>query len=182
MVKHFYFFYTYYQYMNNYKNKGMYSEDLVNKTCEYYLVNEIAFISKRFLPIQILEKKENKVKGILLNKSTVDYNGMYNGLYIDFEVKETNKDYFNLDILKKHQKEHLFLINKLNGISFLIVGFISEQDHFFALNYKDIIKLSDQKIKKINLDYCYKNFFNIKIIFPGILDLISFLNWNNKLM
>ena len=59
--------------MNNYKNKGMYSEDLVNKTSQYYLVNEIAYISKRFLPIQILEKKENKIKGLLLNKSTVDY-------------------------------------------------------------------------------------------------------------
>ncbi|MGL5246301.1 MAG: Holliday junction resolvase RecU [Mycoplasmoidaceae bacterium] len=162
--------------MNNYKNKGMYLEDLLNNTCNYYLINEIAYIAKRFLPIQILEKKDNKVKGLLLAKSTVDYSGLYNGLYIDFEAKETNKEFLNLNILKSHQKKHLFLINKLNGISFLIIGFINNEDHFFALKCEDIINLSESKIKKIDINYCYKNFFNIKIIFPGILDIVGFLN------
>ncbi|MGL4617264.1 MAG: Holliday junction resolvase RecU [Mycoplasmoidaceae bacterium] len=162
--------------MNIYKNKGMYLEDLLNKTCNYYLLNEIAYITKRFLPIQVLERKENKVKGLLLDKSTVDYNGLYKGLYIDFEAKETNKKYLNLNVLKNHQKKHLFLINRLNGISFLIIGFINNEDHFFVLKCEDINNLIKNKIKKIDIDYCYENFFSIKIIFPGILDLVGFLN------
>ncbi|MGL5640091.1 MAG: Holliday junction resolvase RecU [Mycoplasmoidaceae bacterium] len=162
--------------MNNYKNKGMYLEDLLNKTCNYYLINEIAYIKKRFLPIQIIEKKENKIKGLLLDKSTVDYNGLYKGLYFDFEAKETNKEFISLSILKNHQKNHLFLINKLNGISFLIIGFINNEDHFFALKCEDINNLNKNKIKKIDINYCYKNFHNIKIIFPGILDILGFLN------
>ncbi|MGL5591558.1 MAG: Holliday junction resolvase RecU [Mycoplasmoidaceae bacterium] len=176
MDKTIFIFCTYYKYMNNYKNKGMYLEDLLNKTCDYYLINGTAYITKRFLPIQILEKKENKVKGILLDKSTVDYNGIYKGLYIDFEAKETNNNFFNLNSLKKHQKKHLFLINKLNGIAFLIIGFINDEDHFFALKWENINNLINNKVKKIDINYCYKNFFNIKIIFPGILDLESFLN------
>ena len=84
----------------------------------------------------------------MLNKSTVDYNGMYKGIYIDFVVKETNKDSIFIGILRERRIDRLSLLSDLEGIASLIIGLINGEDHFFELNYKDIIKLSDKKIKK----------------------------------
>ena len=40
--------------------------------------------------------------------STTDYNGVYNGYYIDFEAKETkNKTSFPLNNIHSHQVEHM---------------------------------------------------------------------------
>ena len=40
--------------------------------------------------------------------STTDYNGVYNGYYIDFEAKETkNKTSFPLNNIHAHQVEHM---------------------------------------------------------------------------
>ncbi|MDE5553456.1 MAG: Holliday junction resolvase RecU, partial [Malacoplasma sp.] len=61
-----------------YANRGMYLEELINKTIEYYSSNEIAFFEKRFLPIKILNKlDDNFIRGKLLKKSYVDYCGVY---------------------------------------------------------------------------------------------------------
>lgn len=46
--------------------------------------------------------------------STTDYNGVYQGYYIDFEAKETkNKTSFPLNNIHDHQVEHMKMhINK----------------------------------------------------------------------
>ncbi|MDE5949264.1 MAG: Holliday junction resolvase RecU, partial [Malacoplasma sp.] len=38
--------------INFYSNKGMYIEQLIEKTIDYYIKNEICFIEKRYLPIK----------------------------------------------------------------------------------------------------------------------------------
>ena len=55
------------------KNRGMYIEELVNKTISYYETNNICHIEKRNLPIKIVSKKETKIEGHLNKKSFTDF-------------------------------------------------------------------------------------------------------------
>lgn len=155
-------------------NKGMYIEELVNKTIEFYLTNNICFLEKRNLPIKIIKKNNEVVIGKLLKKSYVDYFGFIDGKYITFETKQTNEDFFMLSQLKKHQLEHLRLISSLNGISFLILHFFS-YDKTYLIHYEEIEKFVLKKKKKLLLNDLIKsktdNIKELNILFPGILNL-----------
>ncbi|MDE7099820.1 MAG: Holliday junction resolvase RecU, partial [Malacoplasma sp.] len=112
----------------------MYIEQLIEKTIDYYIKNEICFIEKRYLPIKIIERNENIIKGKLLSKSYVDYFGLIESKYITFESKQTENEKFLISQIKDHQFKHLRDINKLNGISFLILHFYCE-DKTFLIPY-----------------------------------------------
>ncbi|MGL4647687.1 MAG: Holliday junction resolvase RecU [Mycoplasmoidaceae bacterium] len=158
-----------------FKNKGMYIEEIINATAKYYLDHELLYLAKRFLPIQITARYDKVIKGVLLDKSTVDYNGIYHGKYFDFETKETSNHYFNLHNIKKHQSLHLDLISKLGGMAFIIICFKNAEDYFFAISNQEIINLRKKKINKIDIKYCLEHFYQLEIVFPGILNLIDFL-------
>ena len=56
--------------------------------------------------------------------STTDYNGVWNGHYIDFEAKETkSKTSFPLQNIHEHQMIHMKNVTKQKGIAFVIVKF-----------------------------------------------------------
>ncbi|MBD5445928.1 MAG: Holliday junction resolvase RecU [Mycoplasma sp.] len=125
-----------------YANRGMYLEELINKTIEYYSSNEIAFFEKRFLPIKILNKlDDNFIRGKLLKKSYVDYCGVYKGKYISFEAKQTNNDFFLLSQIKEHQIKHIIKINSFGGISFVIVHFYNSS-RTFLISYDVLEKMN----------------------------------------
>lgn len=159
----------------NFKNKGMYIEELINNTSSFYTENNTMYIEKRFLPIQPLSINENKVIGKLLRKSTVDYVCMYKGYYIDFEVKQTNDDSFELSKIKPHQINHIKRINKMGGFTFILVYFF-KKDAIICIDYDQYRDLINKKIKKIFWDDQYEK---LEIIFPGIINFESFLK--NKL-
>ena len=72
----------------NNKNRGMSLEQEINETNDYYRLNDIAVINKKATPITVVKCVDNKItEAYFSEKSTTDYNGVYNGLYIDFEVK-----------------------------------------------------------------------------------------------
>ena len=76
-------------------NLGMTLESDLDSTNEYYLVNNIAVIHKKPTPIQIVDvsypsrNKAKIVEAYYKTPSTTDYNGIYQGRYIDFDAKET---------------------------------------------------------------------------------------------
>lgn len=161
----------------HFKNKGMYIEELINNTSYYYLDNEIMYIEKRFLPIQPVKIEKNNVNGILLRKSTVDYLCLYNGKYIDFEVKQTDEDYFDIKIIKKHQINHLIKINKMNGFSFVLIYFFKRD----VIKVIDAIELLDAiKTNKFKVYYNDIKYRTLNIIFPGIIDFRSYFNNKNR--
>ncbi len=94
-------------------NRGMGLEEDINLTNQYYIDKNIAFIYKKPTPIQVtkVEYQKNSMiikEGFFKEPSTTDYNGLYNGMYIDFEAKETNsKTSFPLSNIHKHQTEHI---------------------------------------------------------------------------
>ena len=110
-----------------YKNRGMDLESMINDSNTYYLNIDKAVIYKKPTPIGVVKVSYNnnhKIinKGYFKEQSTLDYNGIYKGKYIDFEAKVTKvKTSFPLNNIHKHQIEHIKRIIKHGGITFLII-------------------------------------------------------------
>lgn len=111
-------------------NRGMDLEDAINQTNEYYISNNIAYIYKKPIPIQVVKVDYERRSAAKISEayykvpSTTDYNGVYLGRYIDFEAKETkSKTSFPLKNIHLHQVSHLKNIVSAGGIGFIIVHF-----------------------------------------------------------
>ncbi len=111
-------------------NRGMNFESMINRTNEFYRDNDIAFIYKKPIPIQIVSVDYKRRSAAKITEayyklpSTTDYNGIYKGRYIDFEAKETkSKTSFPIKNIHEHQVNHLDNVKKHGAISFIIVYF-----------------------------------------------------------
>lgn len=119
--------------------RGMNFEQILNETNEYYLMHDIAMIYKKPIPIQIVKVDYPSRSGAVIKEayykvpSTTDYNGIYNGYYIDFEAKETqNKTSFPLNNIHPHQIEHLIRVDAHGGISFVLI-YVKTWDQIYLL-------------------------------------------------
>ena len=117
---------------STHSGRGMFLENLLNQTNQVYLQKKIAVIHKKPTPIQIVNVDYPKRSATVIKEayfrqpSTTDYNGVYNGAYIDFEAKETkNKTSFPLANIHPHQLEHMDNCIKQGGIVFFIIYFSS---------------------------------------------------------
>lgn len=161
-----------------YGKRGLDLEDLINKSNEYYLTNNIALIYKKPTPIGILKTSKDKKKineAFFLSKSTLDYNGIYKGNYIDFDAKVTkNKTSFPLSNLHIHQITHLKKVIEHGGISFLI---IEMNNIVYLLFGQDIIYYIDNNNRKsIAYDYIKEKGFVIKLGFNPIIDYLKIVD------
>ncbi|MFY3792897.1 Holliday junction resolvase RecU [Ureibacillus sp. MALMAid1270] len=125
----------------SFSNRGKTLEDEINDTNIYYLNKQIAVIHKKPVPIQIVKVEYPKRSAAVIREayfrtaSTTDYNGVWNGYYIDFEAKETeSKTSFPLKNMHPHQIKHMEDVTLQNGIAFTIVRF-SKLDRYFVLPY-----------------------------------------------
>ncbi|HFI0464178.1 TPA: Holliday junction resolvase RecU [Streptococcus suis] len=128
----------------NYGSRGMSLEDKVNQTNTYYLTHQLAVIHKKPTPIQVVKVDYPKrsaakiVEAYYKNASTTDYNGVYQGYYIDFEAKQTNnKTAFPLANLPIHQREHMMACIEQGGIAFLLLAFV-RLDETYLVPYERI--------------------------------------------
>ncbi len=163
-------------------NRGMGLEEDINITNQYYIDNNIAFIYKKPTPIQVtkVDYKNNSMiikEGFFKEPSTTDYNGLYDGLYIDFEAKETtNKTSFPLANIHKHQINHIRNVINNGGIGFLIVRF-TNLDKSFVLMGKDFIEYIDNNERKsIPLDYFEDKGYLIELSYMPRLDYLKIID------
>ena len=167
----------------SHKNRGMTLESEINSTNDYYREIEKAYIYKKPTPIKIVKVDYPNRKDAIIKEayfstpSTTDYNGLYNGKYIDFEAKETkNKTSFSLSNIHKHQITHLEKIDENGGISFIIVRF-TNLNETFILETKfliDFINNSDRK--SIPIEYFREKGYLIKVGYCPKVDYLKVID------
>ena len=164
-----------------YDNRGMGLEDDLNLTNQYYIDNGIAYIYKKPTPIQVT--KVDYKNGMIIKEayfkepSTTDYNGLYKGMYIDFEAKETiSKTSFPLSNIHHHQTEHIRHIVNNGGVCFLVVRF-SKLNKDFILMGKDYIDfLNNNNRKSIPIEYFEENGYQLTLSFRPRLDYLKIID------
>lgn len=131
--------------------RGMSLEDDLNKTNSFYLDVDRAVIFKKPTPIQVVAVSypaRNKAKiteAYYRQASTTDYNGVYKGLPIDFEAKDTvNKTSFSLAKLHKHQLDHLINVHRHGATAFLLIRF-STLDETYLVMIESLIQFLQQQ-------------------------------------
>ena len=173
----------------NLGNRGMSLENEINKSNEFYLLNDIAVIHKKPTPIQIVNVDYTRRSKTIIKEayfrqpSTTDYNGVYNGFYIDFDAKETkNKSSFPLHNFHEHQIIHMKKCLKQKGICFAIIKF-TIKNKLFLLPAKYLIQQWDNQYsggrKSIPIQEIIINGYEIKY---SLNPIIPYLNIVNKLI
>ena len=161
-----------------YANRGMFLEHIINDANTYYLSKNIAVIYKKPTPIKVLNVAYRSSKTTLIDKavfsetSTLDYNGVYKGKYIEFDAKECkNSTSFPLSNIKPHQIEHIKNIMRHNGIVFLII-FMNNK--FYLLKGDSLISFIDNNDRKsIPYDYIEEKGYIIKEGYMPRIDYIK---------
>ena len=133
-------------------NRGMNLEEDIIQSSQYYLRNNMALIYKRPTPIQVV--KVDYQKGVKITeayfseKSTTDFNGVYQGRYVDIEAKSTHsKSSFPLSNITAKQFEHLENVISSGGLAFFIIEFVKHQKTFIV-EAKRIIEFKNTEERK----------------------------------
>ncbi|EON72437.1 Holliday junction resolvase RecU [Lysinibacillus sphaericus] len=130
----------------SYSNRGKTLEDEINEANDYYLERRLAIIHKKPVPVQIVKVEYPSRSAAVIKEayfrtpSTTDYNGVWNGHYIDFDAKETaSKSSFPLKNIHTHQMTHMQQVTEQNGVAFIIIRF-SAFERYFMVPYEVLQK------------------------------------------
>ena len=166
--------------IHSYANRGMELENDINYTNNYYIKNNIALIYKKPTPIKVVNVSypKNIIKEAYFSEpSTLDYVGIYNGKYIEFDAKETkNKNSFPLSNIHKHQLEHIKKVNDYRGIAFLIIRFTSLNETYLLLGSDLINFIKNNTRKSIPINYLRDYAYLIKLKYNIRVDYISIIS------
>lgn len=166
-----------------YGNRGMNLEEYISQSNQYYLERGIGVIHKKPTPIQVVKVDYPKRSAAVIREayyrqsSTTDFNGIYKGLYIDFEAKETkNKTSFPLNNIHDHQIKHMQQCQDMGGITFVLIGFTS-LDRVFLLDSAHFIDFENKyKRKSIPIAYIEEHGFEVSYGFQPTLNYLSALD------
>ncbi len=165
---------------NTYANRGMMLERDINQSNKYYLDHNIALIYKKPTPIKVVkvEYPKNIIKEAYFNEpSTLDYNGIYKGKYLEFDAKETQSNTsFPISNIHKHQLEHMKKVIYFGGITFLIVRFTKINETYILLGRELFNFIESNDRKSIPIDYFRKNGFLVELKYIPRLDYISIID------
>ncbi len=169
----------------NAANRGMGFEADINDANAFYNEKEIALITKRPTPINIVKVDYSHGARItdayFEHQSTTDYNGIYRGRYLDFEAKSTrSKTSFPLGNISIHQIQHLKNVIKQNGIAFFLIHF-SLVDEAYLLDARFVIDCFEHGVKKsITLETikkegcCIRQGFHPRLYYLEAVDTVYF--------
>lgn len=164
----------------SHSNRGMNLENALNISNEYYRKKDIALIFKKPTPIGVVDvtyQNHKKIieKAYFKEPSTLDYNGLYKGKYIEFDAKETlNKTAFPLSNIHEHQTIQIRNVIKHGGIVFLIIKMNSI---IYLLTGEDYINyLDNEKRKSISYNYIKDKAYIIKESYQPPIDYLSIVD------
>ncbi len=160
-----------------YKNRGMDLENELNESNDYYREIDKALIYKKPTPIGVTDvsyTSRGKVidRGFFKEPSTLDYNGLYRGKYIEYEAKVTkNRTSFPLANIHPHQIQHIESVLKHKGIVFLIIK-INEM--VYLLKGNDFIEyINNNDRKSIPYEFIKEFGYMIKYSYRPTLDYLT---------
>ena len=110
-------------------NRGIDFETAINQSNDYYKAKSLCLITKRPTPINVVKVDYTHGPKIthayFETQSTTDYNGIYQGRYIDFEAKSTHsKTSFPLSNIAPQQITHLKAVMKHGAIAFFLINIV----------------------------------------------------------
>lgn len=162
-----------------YGSRGMSLEDKINQSNEYYLTHHLAVIHKKPTPVQVVKVDYPRrsaakiVEAYYRHASTTDYNGVYQGFYIDFEAKETkNKTSFPLANLPEHQRTHMLQCIEQGGIAFLILSFAAHNETYIIPYEKVDSEIKKSKKQSLTYEFIKQEGFLCK---EGLFPIIDYL-------
>ena len=161
-------------------NRGMMLEADINESNKYYLLHNIALIYKKPTPIKVVkvEYPKNVIKEAYFSEpSTLDYNGIYKGKYIEFDAKETSsKTSFPISNVHKHQIEHIRKVLYFGGIPFLIVRFNKYNETYLLLGSDFIDFINSATRKSIPYEYFKTKGFLIEVKYTPRLNYLKIID------
>ena len=164
----------------SYGNRGMNLETAINNSNEFYRNKDRALIFKKPTPIGVVDvsyanHKKTIEKAYFKEQSTLDYNGLYRGKYIEFDAKETlHKTSFPLSNIHEHQTVQIRNVIKHGGIVFLIIRM---NDINYLLTGEDYIAYIDKEDRKsISYNYIKEKGHIIKEAYQPQLDYLSIID------
>ncbi|MEG2618459.1 MAG: Holliday junction resolvase RecU, partial [Bacilli bacterium] len=161
----------------NYKNRGMFLEGLINSTNLYYLNKDVALIYKKPTPIKVLKVEYKSAiisKAVYERISTLDYNGLYRGKYIEFDCKECNsKTSFPISNILKHQVNSIRGVLRHKGIVFILIYM---NRRYFLLEGSTLIGYIDSNKKSISYEEIVKTAHEIKEGLNPSLDYLKVID------
>ena len=166
--------------ITSHSNRGMDLENAINLSNNYYKDKDRAIIYKKPTPIGVVNVsyKNNKKtieKAYFKEQSTLDYNGIYRGKYIDFDAKECqSKTAFPLSNIHNHQTKHIEDVIRHGGIAFLIIRMNNINYLLTGEDYLYYIK--NEKRKSIAYSYIEEKGHIIKEKYLPALDYLSIID------
>lgn len=169
----------------NYGSRGMFLENLLNQTNEFYRLKKRAVIHKKPTPVQVVKVHYPQRSAAVISEayyrhaSTTDYNGIYRGYYIDFEAKETkNKSSFPLKNLHEHQIQHMRECYEQSGIVFIIFYFSTLQK-FYLLEFQELERFltrDSANRQSLPLEYIQQFGYPLSLTIQSTLDYLSVID------
>ncbi|MCL2404149.1 MAG: Holliday junction resolvase RecU [Defluviitaleaceae bacterium] len=113
--------------------RGSTFEEMINLTNQLYLQRGLGIIQKiptPITPVEVNNKARIITSAYFEKKSTVDFIGVAQGLAICFDAKETNQLNLPMRNIHAHQVDFMENFRKQQGVSFLLVNFLSKGETF----------------------------------------------------
>jgi len=165
---------------DNHANRGMDLETIIEEANIYYRQQDIAHIYKKPTPIGVVKVKyDNRGKKIedayFKMPSTLDFNGLYKGRYIEFDAKVTsNKTSFPISNVHPHQIKHIENILRHGGIVFLII--MMNNRYFLLMGSIFLEFLKNNTRKSIPFEYLCENAYELTYNYAKGLEYLKIIN------
>lgn len=122
--------------------RGSTLEELLNRTNEKYLQNNLALIQKvptPITPINIDKSTRHITLAYFDQKSTVDYIGVVQGVPVCFDAKECHTDTFPLANIHEHQVNFMQNFENQQGVAFILISF-THKNEFYYMRFEELLK------------------------------------------
>ena len=150
--------------------RGSTLEDMVNRTNERYLEQELALIQKIPTPITPvrMDKEHRQITlAYFEQRSTVDYIGAVQGIPVCFDAKECNADTFPLQNIHEHQIIFMENLEKQQGISFLLIYYTARNEMYY-MRFEEVAKFWNRAMtggrKSIRLEELDFSLISIQVV------------------